>query len=96
MIPTKFKIIFSGRAIEKNPKMAIKYFQASADQGWTDGQLRLGLAYLKGTGVRKDPKEALKYLSLASREHTAGFGNILAFWHMADIHAHGLGKILIF
>ena len=76
-----------------NQKKAIRYFQASADQGWNDGQLRLGLAYLKGTGVRKDPKEALKYLSLASREHTAGFGNILAFWYMADIHSHGLGIV---
>jgi len=85
-----------GRATQINPRTAVKYFQASADQGWNEGQLRLGLAYMKGDGVRKDTTEALKYLTLASKEHTAGFGNLLAFWYMAEIFANnkdGLSSI---
>ena len=75
-----------------NQKTAVKYFQQSADQGWNEGQMRLGLAYLQGTGVRKDPKEAYKYLQLASREQQTGFGNLLAFWYMAEIHSRGIGE----
>ena len=51
---------------------------------------------MKGDGVRKDTTEALKYLTLASKEHTAGFGNLLAFWYMAEIFANnkdGLSSI---
>ena len=58
--------------------------------------MRLGLAYLKGTGVQKDPKEAYKYLQLASREQQAGFGNLLAFWYMAEIHSRGIGTLEYF
>jgi len=82
-----------GRATEVNQKTAVKYFKQSADQGWNEGQMRLGLAYLKGTGVQKDPKEAYKYLQLASREQQAGFGNLLAFWYMAEIHSRGIGVL---
>ena len=77
-----------GRGIPMNPKTAVKYFQASAQQGHTEGQLRLGMAYMHGQGgVKKDSREALKYLRQASKEYHSGFGNILAFWYMAEIMA---------
>ena len=47
-----------GRAIPHNPKTAVKYFQASADQGYTEGQLRMGMAYMTGEGgVKKDTNQ---------------------------------------
>ena len=61
--------------------------------GWTEGLLRLGLAYMQGNGVKKDISEALKYLTMASKEHAVGFGNLLAFWYMAEIYANSRNGI---
>ncbi|KAG7294754.1 hypothetical protein JYU34_022881 [Plutella xylostella] len=72
-----------GRGVPKDPSAAFKYFTMAANQGWVEGQLHLGSC---GIGVRRDFKQANKYFSLASQS-----GHVLAFYHLAHMHAQGLG-----
>ena len=39
-----------GRSVKQDFDSAAKYFKLSADQGWPEGQLHLGMLYFQGNG----------------------------------------------
>lgn len=47
---------------------AVQVIRCAAEHGSAEGQCRLGLCYLKGSGVRKDREEAIKWLSQAAEQ----------------------------
>lgn len=51
-----------GLVMPKDPVQAAIWYRRSAEQGNLDGQRKLALVYLFGTGVTKDAKEALFWL----------------------------------
>jgi hypothetical protein len=55
-------------------KKALKWYRASARQGYADAMVGLSVMYLGGQGVGKDPREAFVWLNLAAQ-------------YMADKHA---------
>jgi len=42
-----------GKGVKADYNKAFKYLQASADQGWSEGQLNLGKMYFHGQGVKR-------------------------------------------
>ncbi|KAK4472806.1 hypothetical protein MN116_004023 [Schistosoma mekongi] len=80
-----------GRAgLPVKPVTALELFLKAADQGWPEAQLHLGRLFLgNGThGIKTDYKLALKYFTMASQQ-----GNVLAFYHLAEMHAKGTGVL---
>src|SRR5438128_1493169 len=53
---------------KKEYKMAIKYYQLSADQGNANAQNNLGYMYHNGFGVNKDYKMTVKYYQLSAQQ----------------------------
>lgn len=72
--------------LTRDPVKAIQYFIKAADQGWAEAQLQLGIIFLGTLGMKADYKLSLKYFTLASQQ-----GNTLAFYHLGQMHATGLG-----
>ncbi|CAH8288758.1 unnamed protein product [Schistosoma turkestanicum] len=80
-----------GRAgLPVKPVIAMELFLKAADQGWPEAQLHLGRLFLgNGThGIKTDHKLALKYFTMASQQ-----GNVMAFYHLAEMHAKGTGVL---
>ncbi|VDP73424.1 unnamed protein product [Schistosoma mattheei] len=80
-----------GRAgLPVKPVIAMELFLKAADQGWPEAQLHLGRLFLgNGThGIKTDYKSALKYFTMASQQ-----GNVMAFYHLAEMHAKGTGVL---
>jgi hypothetical protein len=48
-------------------KKAMKWYRASARQGYADAMVGLSVMYLGGQGVSKDPREAFVWLNLAAQ-----------------------------
>ena len=48
-------------------KKALKWYRASARQGYADAMVGLSVMYLGGQGVGKDPREAFVWLNLAAQ-----------------------------
>ena len=51
----------TGRAVERDPVLAVDLFRQSALQEDPNGQFYLGFAYLAGAGVKTDQNEALAW-----------------------------------
>ncbi|MES1150283.1 MAG: tetratricopeptide repeat protein, partial [Dongia sp.] len=49
---------------------ALKWYRASARQGYADAMVGLSVMYLGGQGVAKDPREAFVWLNLAAQYMT--------------------------
>uniref|UniRef100_A0A1I8JN41 SEL1L2 adaptor subunit of ERAD E3 ligase n=1 Tax=Macrostomum lignano TaxID=282301 RepID=A0A1I8JN41_9PLAT len=79
-----------GAGVPASPQKAEEFFGRSAELGYAEGQLQLGLMHYTGitqAGIR-DLKKALKYFTLASQQ-----GNTLAFFYLAQMHAAGSGVL---
>ncbi|MCR9062894.1 MAG: TIR domain-containing protein [Cytophagales bacterium] len=61
-------LYYDGDKVVQNYKEAAYYFAVAADFGSVEGLYRLGLIYLKGTGVDPDRSFAIKALSEASKK----------------------------
>ncbi|CAH8829694.1 unnamed protein product [Trichobilharzia szidati] len=78
-----------GRAgLPAKPVTAMELFLKAADQGWPEAQLYLGRLFLGTHGIKADYKLALKYFTMASQQ-----GNVMAFYHLAEMHAKGTGVL---
>ncbi|CAH8488747.1 unnamed protein product [Schistosoma rodhaini] len=78
-----------GRAgLPVKPVIAMELFLKAADQGWPEAQLHLGRLFLGTHGIKTDYKSALKYFTMASQQ-----GNVIAFYHLAEMHAKGTGVL---
>lgn len=49
--------------------MAVRYYEANAENGDTDSMLDLGAMYLEGRGVEKDEEEALRWYEKAAAQN---------------------------
>lgn len=61
-------------------------YQELSDQGYAPARKALGLAYMKGEGVRKDEHQAYEFFSQAANQ-----GDIPAQVFLAGCYAHGMG-----
>jgi SEL1 protein len=75
-----------GFYLEKDIKMAAKYFNMSANQGNPDGQYNLAVLYLAGDGVERSYGLAHQYFSQAAQH-----GHTLARYHLGLMYKEGLG-----
>jgi TPR repeat protein len=50
----------------------LKWYRKAAEQGDAGAQVKLGLAYVGGTGVVEDDAEAVKWFSRAAGQNDAG------------------------
>ena len=57
---------------------AFYWFKKSAEQGYDDGQLALGILYLNGEGVQKDKKQAISWLKKSAEQYNPDAKAILA------------------
>lgn len=55
-----------GFGTPKNPQRALKYYQLSADYGYTPAKFNLGMCYKNGIGVKKNVKQAFELFSQAA------------------------------
>ncbi len=61
--------IFEKKEIDKNHKMAKKWFERAAMQNYPPAQIDLGFAYWKGKGVRKNRDTAISWWEKAAKEN---------------------------
>ena len=66
-----------GNGVQKDDAEALKWYRASAEQGYALAIFHLGMRYKKGQGVAQDPTEAYKWLSLAAARGIAEATDIL-------------------
>lgn len=58
---------FSGRGVEKDDKLALVYYQLSAEQGYVRALLKIGEAYDTGSlGLERDVTKAFQYAKIAA------------------------------
>lgn len=76
-----------GRGATKDSKIAFKWFELAAKQGYSPAQSNLGLMYSQGNGVVKQDKgTALKWYTLAAKQ-----GYPQAQLNLALLYYHGKG-----
>lgn len=71
---------------QKNPALAVSYYQKAADQGFAGSQLNLGTAYLSGMGVVKDYEQARQWWQKAADQ-----GESMASHNLAFMYSRGIG-----
>lgn len=57
-----------GKGVEKNPQLALSYFQSAAAQNLPEAQYYLGVKYYAGMGVKKDANKARQLLTQAAQQ----------------------------
>lgn len=60
------RFYYFGLGVDKDMKEAMYWYLQSAEQGETESQFMLGVAYAKGNGVPRDYVTSYKWLNLAS------------------------------
>jgi hypothetical protein len=75
-----------GNGVKKDLKMAVYWYQKSAEQGYANGQNNLGWMYQNGLGVKKD-----LVLAASSYRKAAEQGHATAQDNMAWMYQYGLG-----
>lgn len=68
----------NGAGIEPNEEKAFEWVMKSANQGYVNAQLRIGIYYDIGIGVKRDVTEAMNWLSKASSKQNAHAMCVLA------------------
>ena len=58
--------IKKGKACRRNGSEAVKWYRMAAEQGYTSGQMVLGLCYVLGRGVTKNREEAIRWFRKAA------------------------------
>lgn len=79
---------YHGVSVSKDLKKAIKWFRASAEQGYIYAETSLGICYRKGDGILTNYIEAVKLF-----EHAAALGDITAIYNLAICYYYGQGVI---
>lgn len=79
---------YYGTSVTKDLKKAVKWFQASAKQGYIYAETSLGICYRKGEGILTNYIEAVKLF-----EHAAALGDIIAVYNLAICYYYGQGVI---
>jgi TPR repeat protein len=75
-----------GLGVQKNPSVAVQWFEKSAAQGYARGELNLGVAYRIGLGVQQDTQRALQLFRQAAAKRDAA-----AELNLADMYSRGEG-----
>jgi TPR repeat protein len=79
-------MFFNGRGVEKNYKLALKWYRRSAKQGNARAQLNLGVMYNQGKGVPKDYKIAVMWYRKSAER-----GDAYAQYNLGIMYAYGWG-----
>lgn len=79
---------YHGVSVSKDLKKAIKWFRASAEQGYIYAETSLGICYRKGDGILTNYIEAVKLF-----EHAAALGDVTAIYNLAICYYYGQGVI---
>ena len=79
-----------GLGVEKNPKEAFKRYTLSAEQGFAESQVCLGIHYIRGDDVvPKDKEKAINYFISSANQ-----GNALAQYCLGECYLDGsVGKV---
>ncbi|MDX1811753.1 MAG: tetratricopeptide repeat protein, partial [Gammaproteobacteria bacterium] len=72
----------NGIGVEKNEKLAFRWFWRAADQGYSEAQANLGDMYLYGRGVHPNYVEALKWYNKGAAKNNAKAQYGLYFMHI--------------
>ena len=62
----------NGEGTPQNYQAALKWYKASAEQGYTQGQFNLALMYVREEGAPQDYKSAHMWWSIAAASDHAG------------------------
>ena len=74
------------KGVRANPTKAFEWCLKAAEQGYSEAQYKVGIAYAQGEGVTRDSKKAFEwYLKAAEQE------NIYAQYSVATAYARGEG-----
>lgn len=76
--------LFDGRGVARDPKLALKWFERSANEGLAPAQFRVGNMYEKGVGVARDAKLAKLWYQRAADK-----GNAKALHNLGVLIAEG-------
>lgn len=76
----------SGNGASKNEQLALKWFLASADQGYLSSQLELVRIYRDGVGIRPDLAASVQWLTLAALQ-----GHIRSQFDLSVAYRNGSG-----
>ncbi|KAK3945432.1 protein sel-1 1 [Diplogelasinospora grovesii] len=79
-------MFLNGYGVQKDVGRATEFFKAAADQDYAPAQVQLGSLYLD-QGHADDLAAANHYFELAAR-----YGNIEAYYYMADMNYLGVGR----
>ncbi|HIT60770.1 MAG TPA: SEL1-like repeat protein [Candidatus Fimousia stercorigallinarum] len=79
---------YYGTSVTKDLKKAVKWFKASAEQGYIYAETSLGICYRKGEGILTNYIEAVKLF-----QHAAALGDIVAIYNLALCYYYGQGVI---
>lgn len=74
-----------GVGTEMSKSEAFRYYELSANRGYSSGQSNLGNCYEEGTGAQVDEKEAFHYHALATKQ-----GNKYGFSNFANCYKRAL------
>lgn len=67
---------------------AVRLLEPLARAGNAQAQVRMGLLYYHGHGVRESDSEAMRWFEQAARQ-----GNAEAQFHLGNMYAYGLGEL---
>ena len=76
----------NGIGVEKDETEAVKWYRASADQGYAMAQFNIGSCYGFGIGVGKDEAEAVRWYRAAAEQEDAEAQN-----NLGEFYATGTG-----
>jgi TPR repeat protein len=79
-----------GQGVQKDHKLAVKWYRKSAEQGNSPAQSNLGLKYREGLGVPKDYELAFKWFRESAEQGDASAQRNLAL--MYKDNGHGVPK----
>lgn len=90
-----------GDRVEKNLKMAIKWYEACANNGFgkwqSEAQASLGLRYLEGNGVIQDFVKAYEWITKSALQGNAPSIFFISDWHLkkSDKQDQLLGRVML-
>ena len=82
-----------GRGVEKNLRLAVKWFRLAAEQGNASAQFNLGVMLHDGAGVIQDYREAFKWYKLAAEQ---GFDHSQLVLSSMYANGEGVKKDLVY
>jgi len=90
-----------GDLVEKNLRMAIKWYEACANNGFgkwqSEAQASLGLRYLEGNGVIQDPVKAYEWITKSALQGNAPSIFFISDWHLKKSNQQDqlIGRVML-